>query len=114
MRIYLGFNIFENTSDPDYDPDNESSDDDKSVSNSKKSISDHILWKMCKTGVSFAMLSRILNLSFSVLNEDQNYYLSPTHLFKRYQKLAETKELEYQREIRAKRSFGTIFSITIK
>lgn len=63
---------------------------------------------MCATGVSFAVLSRILKLAFSVLNEDKNFRLSPSRLFKRYQKIAEVKELEYHNEIREKNSFGTV------
>lgn len=63
---------------------------------------------MCATGVSFAVLSDVLKLGFSVVNEDKNFHLSMSHLFKRYQKLSESNELEYRNEIRNKTSFGTI------
>lgn len=74
----------------------------------KKSIPDDILWKMCKTGVPFSMLSDILKLAFSVVGEDTNFFLSASHLFKRYQKLAAKQELAYKSEIRANKSLGTI------
>lgn len=63
---------------------------------------------MCATGVSFAVLSNVLKLGFSVVTEDKNFHLSTSHLFKRYQKLAESKELVYCNEIRNETSFGTI------
>lgn len=63
---------------------------------------------MTKTGVPFNTLSEILKLGFSVLGENENFYLSSSHLFKRYQKILETKEVEYRNEIRNTGSFGTI------
>lgn len=76
--------------------------------NKKKSIPDDILWKMCKTGVSFNMLSKILKLGFTALGESDNFHLSPSHFFKRYQKMTEIKEVEYNQKIGDSTSFGTI------
>lgn len=63
---------------------------------------------MTKTGVSFGVLSTILKLGFSVLGQSDNYNLSSSHLFKRYQKIMETKEFEYRDEIKINEAFGTI------
>lgn len=88
--------------------DDDPSDDEFDYSKKKRDVPDDILWKMCMTGVSFNVLSQILKLSYSVLGESENFHLSTSHLFKRYQKLMETKETEYNCEIRERGSFGTI------
>lgn len=93
--------------DSDYSPDEDPSDDEECVSKPKKSIPDDILWNMFRTGVSFPVLSEILKLSFSVLGEKENFNLSQTHLFKKYQRLAAEKETKYQNEIRSQKTFGT-------
>lgn len=63
---------------------------------------------MTRTGVSFEALSDILKLGFSVLGQSENFHLSSSHIFTRYQKIMETKELDYQNEIINQNSFGTI------
>lgn len=88
--------------------DNEPSDDEIIGANKKKAIPDNILWKMCETGISFNVLSKILKLSYSVLGGAGNFKLSSSHLFKRYQRMAEGKEIEYRHEIQNKNSFGTL------
>lgn len=60
---------------------------------------------MCLIGVSFNVLSQILKLSYSVLGETDNFHLSTSHLFKRYQNIMEIKEANYNCEAE---SFGTI------
>lgn len=85
--------------DDDYSPDEEPSDEETMAVTRKKSIPDDILFQMTKTGVSFNILSDVLKLGFSIFGESQNYSLSPSHLFKRYQKIMLSKESTYQNEI---------------
>lgn len=99
-----------NTSDQDYDPGDDFSDDEEEdlIKNQKKSIPDDILWKMCKIGISFASLSEVLKLAYSVVNEENNFHLSASHLFKSYQRISETKGITYEDEIRSKASIGSV------
>lgn len=90
------------------DGDDEPSDDEIYCTKKKKDIPNHILWQMCKTGVSFCALSQILKLGYSVLGESENYRLSSSHIFKTYQRIMEAKEMEYNRDVTNKNSFGTL------
>lgn len=55
--------------------DEDPSDDEYLGTNKKRAIPDEILWEMCKTGVSFNILSKLLKLGFSVLGERENFHL---------------------------------------
>lgn len=108
----IGGNVeFDQDTSQDYiipSDDSEPSDDEYTDPKRKKDIPDDILWNMCQTGVSFSVLSQILQLSYSVVGQNENFRLSSSHLFKRYQKIAEAKEINYNCEISNKQCFGTI------
>lgn len=88
-------------------PDPSDSSDDDFVANTKKKIPDEVLWKMFKTGASFRSLSRIVELSFALGNQNQ-YQTSVSYLFQQYKRLSSAKEEEYKARIRAENHFGTI------
>lgn len=66
---------FDQDNSPDYSmppDDDESSEDD--LQKRKRYNPEDILWRMCKTGVSFSALSQILTLCYSVLGKKLGFF----------------------------------------
>lgn len=63
---------------------------------------------MFGTGVSFRNLSIILDLAFATANVDNTFCTSYGYLFKSYQRMLRSKEVEYTNRIQADESYGTL------
>lgn len=96
--------------DSDYDPSSPNDSEDEQIfeHDNKKDIPDDILWEMFNTGVSFRIISKILELAFSLSNERQTYNISASHLFEKYKRLSAYMENAYKNRIRAENRPGTI------